>query len=205
MSLYGSSTLLSRSNSIRALLGFGPGTILFIYLSVPLFFGKPKKIHLPSIADRIKSKRASWKGSLLSIMGRVELVKSVIQGTLLYSFQVYAWPVSLIKSLDKWICCFNWSSDIATRKLVTVAWNKVAAAFAEGGLGIRPLRLLNHVAMLKLAWQLVTAESSWALLIRARFFRGNHRVAFHVSSSIWYSLCPFLDVITDNSQWQIGW
>jgi len=36
------------------------------------------------IADRIKTKLATWKGFLLSIMGRVQLVKSIVHGMLVY-------------------------------------------------------------------------------------------------------------------------
>jgi hypothetical protein len=57
--------------------------------------GKPKHIHLCALADRIKTKLATWKGSLLSILGRVQLARSIIHGMPTYSFQVYLWPVSL--------------------------------------------------------------------------------------------------------------
>jgi len=41
------------------------------------------------ITDRIKTKLSTWKGTSLSIMGRVQLVKSIIHGMLVYSFHVY--------------------------------------------------------------------------------------------------------------------
>lgn len=85
------------------LFSFGAGKLPFTYLGVPLFQGKPKVCHLQQIADRIKLKLGHWKGSTLSIMGRVMLVKSIIHGMLLYSFQIYSWPISLLKTLDRWI------------------------------------------------------------------------------------------------------
>ncbi|AES77667.1 hypothetical protein MTR_7g013500 [Medicago truncatula] len=45
--------------------------LLFIYIGIPIFKGKPKFIHLKYILDKVKSKLAIWKGSLLTIMGRV--------------------------------------------------------------------------------------------------------------------------------------
>lgn len=66
---------------------------------MPLFNDKPKVCHLQGITDRVKAKLSNWKGSTLSIMGRVMLVKSVILGMLLYGFQVYPWPISLLKTL----------------------------------------------------------------------------------------------------------
>jgi len=71
--------------------------------------------------DKIKLKLASWKGTLLLVMGHLLLVKLVIQGLLLYSFKVYPWPMSFIKSIDYWICNFIWSGDIYHKKLVIVA------------------------------------------------------------------------------------
>jgi hypothetical protein len=70
----------SRLLSITNLLGFGSGSIPFNYLGCPIFVGKPKTIHFKAITDKIKMKMASWKGVLLSIMGRVQLVRSIIHG-----------------------------------------------------------------------------------------------------------------------------
>lgn len=74
-------------------------------------------------------------------MGRVQLVNSIINGMLLYSFKVYAWPVSLLKSIDKWIRKFVWSGDINTKKIVVVDWHRLCGPLKESGLGIRSIRL----------------------------------------------------------------
>jgi len=65
-------------DNIVNLLGFTKGSLPFTYLGAPIFKGKPKKIYFQSIADKVKLKLASWKASLLSIVGRVQLVKSVV-------------------------------------------------------------------------------------------------------------------------------
>ena len=59
------------------------------------------KVHFRPIVDRIKVKLVVWKGLLLSIMGRVQLAKSVISIMLVYPFHVYPWPISLLKQLNK--------------------------------------------------------------------------------------------------------
>lgn len=106
----------SRSNIISSILGFSVGHLPLNYLGVPIFKGKPKKHHLQPIVDKILVKLAAWKGSLLSIMGRVQLIKSIIHGMDLYSFHVYAWPRSLLKYLDRCIKNFIWSGDVSIRK-----------------------------------------------------------------------------------------
>jgi len=83
--------------------GFSVGTHPFQYLGCPIFQGKPKCIHFQPIGDRIKVKLATWKDVLLSIMGRVQLVKFIVHGMLFYSLRIYRWPVRLLHMLDRWI------------------------------------------------------------------------------------------------------
>jgi len=86
----------ARIDHIAELIGFNKGSLPFTYLGVPIFKGKPKKSHLQPIADRIKSKLSAWKASLLSIAGRVTLVKSVIHGMLVHFISIYSWPKKLL-------------------------------------------------------------------------------------------------------------
>lgn len=181
----------SRITEIKGILGFSQGNIPFTYLGVPIFKGKLKVIYLQPIADRIKAKLAAWKGSLLSIMGRCQLVNSVINGMLLYNFKIYAWPVSLLKSIDRWIRNFIWSDNIHVKKAVTVAWKHLCKPTDEGGLGLRSIRSINSAAMLQLCWNVTVSQEEWAGLLRARFFRKGAPYLSYVRPSIW----PVLEVL----------
>jgi len=121
-------------NMLAQLSGFTLGSIPFQYLGCLIFQGKPKYIYFQPIVDRIKVKLATWKGVLLSIMGRVQLVKSIVHGMLVYSFHIYRWPIRLVKMLDCWIKNFVWSGDIYTRKICTVSWKQVCLPWESGGL-----------------------------------------------------------------------
>ncbi|XP_062020822.1 uncharacterized protein LOC133737235 [Rosa rugosa] len=46
---------------IKRLLGFKLGTTPLTYLGVPIFKGKPRRIHLQAIADKAKSRLVGWK------------------------------------------------------------------------------------------------------------------------------------------------
>jgi len=121
------------------MLGFNVGSLPFNYLGVPIFKGKPKAGYFQPVLDKIKTKLASWKASLLSFSRRVHLIKSVIQSMLIYSITVYSWPVSLLKELERYVRNFIWSRDLNSKELVTVAWKNVYSPVDEGGLGIRSL------------------------------------------------------------------
>ncbi|MCI10694.1 RNA-directed DNA polymerase (Reverse transcriptase), partial [Trifolium medium] len=101
-----------------------------------IYSGKPKACWLQPIADKIQSKLSTWKASLLSMAGRVQLVRAVIQSMLIYSISLYSWPSSLINHIEKCVKNFIWSGDIEKRKLVTVAWKKLCRPFAQGGLNL---------------------------------------------------------------------
>lgn len=58
-----------RLRVISDLLQYFHSDIPFNYFGVPIFKGKPTRRHLYCVADKIKCKLASWKGSILSIMG----------------------------------------------------------------------------------------------------------------------------------------
>lgn len=65
-------------STVVNLLGFNIGSLPFTYLGAPIFKGKPNTVHFQPIAVKIKLKLASWKAYLLSITGRVKLVKLVV-------------------------------------------------------------------------------------------------------------------------------
>jgi len=85
--------------AIATNIGFNIGTLPFIYLGVPIFKGKPKIAYFQPLVHRIKLKFSAWEASLISIAGRVQLVKSVIQSMLLHCISIYSFLVKLIKEI----------------------------------------------------------------------------------------------------------
>jgi len=182
--VYYGSISATRIDLITDMIGFNKGSLPFNYLGVPIFKGKPKRSHLQGIADNIKSKFCAWKSSLLSIAGRVLLVKSVIQGMLIHSLSIYSWPTALLKEIEAWCKNFIWSGNISQWKLVTVSWSKSCKSLHQGGLGLRSLTVLNEAANMKMCWELRNSKESWAKLLRSKVFRGRRAISHHIYSSI---------------------
>jgi mannosylglycoprotein endo-beta-mannosidase len=202
--IFSGSITQGRLNLIVQLFNFNLGSLPFNYLGIPIFKGKPKSSVLQPIADRIKLKLSAWKASLLSIAGRVQLVRSVIQSMLTYSISIYSWPSSLLKDLEKCIRNFIWSGDIEKRKLVTISWQKMCRPLEQGGLNLRSLISLNTASNLKLCWSLFNDDSSWAKLLRDRVFRKRKTSQHHIFSSIWSSVKEEFEIIRENSVWSLG-
>jgi len=203
-SIYAGSITNHRLNQIAQNIGFSIGSLPFQYLGVPIFKGKPKYIYFQPIADKVKCKLAAWKASLLSMVGRVQLVKSVVQSMLLHCLSIFSWPVKLLKYLEKWMRNFIWSGDINQRKLVTVSWHKVCKPIKEGGLGIRNLSDINEAGNLKNCWDIMQSDLQWAQLVRSRVLRDNKPINHHVFSSIWSSAKHKFSTLQEQVTWKIG-
>ncbi|KAF1890286.1 hypothetical protein Lal_00013539 [Lupinus albus] len=132
------------------------------------FFHKVTKITQASKAlstlrdDKIIAKLATWKCNSLSIMVRVELVK--------------------------YIRNFIWSGDTRTRKLVIVAWKTVCTSLKARGLGLKSIKHMNHAALLKLSWEMISSQHEWALFCRLRFGREASPSPRYYKSSIWHGI-----------------
>ncbi|MCH94279.1 putative ribonuclease H protein, partial [Trifolium medium] len=202
--IYAGAVTPQRLQFIADQLGFNIGTLPFIYLGAPIFKGKPKRVHFQAVADKIKSKFSAWKASHLSMAGRVQLIRSVIQGMMMHTISVYSWPTSLIKDIERWMRNFIWSGDVNQRKLVTVAWHRVCSPFNEGGLGLRSLSKLNEATNLKLCWEISQSNLQWAKFIRHRVIKGSKPISYHIFSSIWSGVKNKFQEVCCNSFWQIG-
>ena len=163
----------SRRHSISNFLGIPLGSAPFMYLGAPIFHGKPRASYFHQIVDKIRIQLSSWVSSFLSMAGRLQLIKSVIFSMLVYTFQVYEWPVSVVWKIEVWCRNFLWSGSIDKRGIPLVAWKSCCSPIAEGGLGLKQLVLLNRSLLLKRCWEIYTAQSEGCAFIRNRLSRRN--------------------------------
>ena len=171
---------------------------------MPIFKGKSKASYFQPIIDKIKVKLASWKASLLTFAGRLQLVKSVVHNMLIYSITIYSWPSSLIKELEKYFRNFIWSGDLYSKKQVIVAWKTVCTPIEEGGLGIRSLSKLNEATNLKLCWEMLDSDRQWATFLRSRVLRGNKFIGYHIFSSVWSGIKAQAYHVLNSFRWLLG-
>lgn len=78
------------------LTGLSEGGVPFIFLGTPIFRGAPKTDYFRKLSDEIVCKMNKWKGSTLSLAGRVCMVKSVIIPSFIHVMRVYILPAAII-------------------------------------------------------------------------------------------------------------
>jgi len=72
---------------------------------------------------------------------------------------------------------------------------------AEGGLDIKPTRLINEALILKLSWDLIATETQWSILFKKRFFSNGQSSMRYFKSSVWSGIKVHIGTILINSLW----
>ncbi|XP_057770242.1 uncharacterized protein LOC130990061 [Salvia miltiorrhiza] len=197
---FGSKVPTERRRAIQRAMGFAIGNLPVIYLGVPIFIGRPRASYFMPIFDRIVQKFARWKGLQLSIAGRLCLVRSVIQSSIVHSMMVYRWPKSLLHSLDKKCRNFVWTGNIDERPKCSVSWGRVCAPKEEGGLGIKSFTLMNQSFLMKLAWKMIKGVDWAHKIMRSRYLTpfgyAKEQIA---NSSIWLGVKHEINNLVEDS------
>ena len=134
-----------------------------------MFWGRPKPHYFDETFCKVKRSLASWKGSSLSLAGRICLVNSVITSKLVYSFMSYLCPSSLIKRMNVFIRNFIWKGNVSDSFGVRVNWDTCCLPINLGGLGIKNLSIFNKSLQISLAWNLLSGKSVGLDFVRSQF------------------------------------
>lgn len=111
---------------------------------------------------KISSSFHSWSAKLLFFAGRLQLLKTVIFGTVTFWSSAFILPKGCIKAIESLCSRFLWSGNVEKRSIAKVAWTTVCLPKNEGGLGLRSLSIWNKVMCLKFIWLILSkAPSLW--------------------------------------------
>ncbi len=121
------------------------------------------------LVNNMRNRLQSWKSRLLSVAGRLTLVKAVLSSMPLYHLSIFAMPVTVCNDCEKIFRCFLWSGSADGKCFSKARWELVKKPVEFGGLGVGDLLHRNKSFMLKGVYQLVNGSSKvWARQIRIR-------------------------------------
>jgi hypothetical protein len=130
------------------------------YLGLPLCLDPPN-FFWGSLVDKLHSKLAGWKGSLLSQAGKLVVLKVVLQSSPLYALSVFKIPRKYANAIDKIQKNFLWTGMETKKRMALIAWDKVCKPVEKGGLGLRKVSEMNDFLMAKLLWRLFKDKGEW--------------------------------------------
>ena len=142
----------------------------FKYLGM-LIGGNPRRIEFWNpVVDKIKTRLSRWRGKMLSLAGRICLIKSVISALPLFYFSFFKAPIVVRNHIRRIQARFLWGWGFEERKIAWVKWTKVCSPVAAGGLGIKDIGCFNDALFTKWKWRFKSAEEGlWREVLEARY------------------------------------
>nr|KAJ0221413.1 hypothetical protein LSAT_V11C200101220 [Lactuca sativa] len=143
------------------------------YLGLPLISTRLFIRDCKRLVDKVRKRIGDWRNKFLSYSGRLQLISSV-----LFSFPVY-WassmliPMSVIKEIEKMMKNFLWNHDESKKGRAKVAWSAICKPVANGGLGLRSLRMWNKAILSKRIWMILSdVDSLWVKWVKFNLLKG---------------------------------
>lgn len=119
------------------------GSLPLKYLGVPLHHSKLHREDIQPLVDTIIKRIADWRGKLLSIAGRLVLIKSCLASIPIYLLSFIKFPKWAINLINSHMAHCLWNDLDGNRSYHLVNWPTVCLRKEYGGLGIPDLRDLN--------------------------------------------------------------
>ncbi|GKA00995.1 RNA-directed DNA polymerase, eukaryota, reverse transcriptase zinc-binding domain protein [Tanacetum coccineum] len=120
------------------------------------------------MVERVRRRLSTWKMKMLSIGGRLTLLKSVLGSMPIFHMSIFKVPSGIIHILESIRGKFFNGHEISSRKPSWVQWKTVLAPKANGGLGISSLFALNRGLLFKWVWRFLAHDSTlWSRVVKA--------------------------------------
>src|ERR1043165_4815599 len=92
-------------------LGCRRGNVPFIYLGIKVGAKMTRVCNWDPVIKVIKNRLSSWKAKILSIGGRLVLIKSVLESLPVYYLSLYKAPKAVIDSMEAIMRRFLWAGS----------------------------------------------------------------------------------------------
>jgi len=144
--------------------------IPFKYLGITIGSNHRRSKFWIPIVDKIRSRLSRWKGIMLSMSGRICLIKLVISSLPLYYFFFFKAPIDICNMITRIQTKFLWGWASKGRKIAWVYWKMVCSPVEVGGLGIKYIGCFNDVLLAKWKWRLGNmGKGLWREILTARY------------------------------------
>lgn len=179
------------------------------YLGVNFKLRGGRVANVQYLVEKLNSKLQGWKAKLLSQVGRITLISSMLQSMPLYTLSYFKVPETICDKLDAitWNDVW-WGHDPRARKLHLINWNDVCKPKSEGGVGLKRFKLMNQAMLGKQFWRIAhNPQSLLAKTLKGKYFpRGSiHDCSPKPHNSwIWRNIIKTENVKLKEGKWWIG-
>lgn len=139
-------------------MGCNTSSLPIKYLGLPLDSMKLKKTDWNPVIHMVQTRLSMWQGSLLSVAGRLTLIKSTLASMPIYFMSLFVMPEQVRHSLETHIGRFLWNGKSAWRYMAKVPWQLICEPWENRGLAIKPLKLQNIGLLMNWIWKFKIAN-----------------------------------------------
>ncbi|XP_073029325.1 uncharacterized protein [Primulina eburnea] len=142
---------------ITDITGFGVGILPFRYLGIPLVAIWVRFSDFNLLLDAMATKISSWPRNSLSYEGKLELIRSVLQGMKCFWFSILPIPSAVIDAI--YAMCRKFGCPT---KHPPIAWDVLCKPCDDGGMGLKNLKAWNKALLAKTLWKIhLKKDSLW--------------------------------------------
>ena len=158
--------LLSAAETLHCKVGHFP----ISYLGLPVGGNSSRIITWDPIIERLRQKLASWKGNLLSLGGRLTLIKATLSSLPLYFMSIFPVPSGVIDKITSIQRNFLWAKGQGNTSLPLVRWDVLQLPKNWGGLNISNLLFRNLGLLFKWLWRYnLEPKALWRTVIQSKY------------------------------------
>ncbi|GKA23216.1 RNA-directed DNA polymerase, eukaryota [Tanacetum coccineum] len=129
------------------------------------------------IIDKLHSRLSKWKCKVLSVGGRLTLLKSL-----------YKAPKVVLTTMETIRRKFFYGIQGGEKKITWVKWSKILAAKKYGGLGVSSFFALNRALLFRWVWRFVSQDNSLWCRVISSIHGSCFPQSSPQSSSVWCSI-----------------
>ena len=176
------------------------------YLGCPIIKGRAKLIYFEDLLQKFQARLQGWYTKLLSNMGRIVLIQSVLNSMPIHLLTSLNLPKGIISRMNSIMASFLWSGKANTRKRHWCSWKKITMPKEEGGLGFRKFEEVQQAFRMKQVWGLLNGRSLWAKFFVDKYCNKGHllrspRLSY---SKAYRMLYPWFEEVVNNSLKLVG-
>nr|GEV20710.1 RNA-directed DNA polymerase, eukaryota [Tanacetum cinerariifolium] len=120
------------------------------------------------VIDNVRKRLSKWKMKVLSVGGRLKLLKSVLGSTPIYYMSMFIVPMHVINKLESIRSHLFNGVDPNVRNTSFIKRDNVLASKEKGGLGVSSFFSINRALIFKWIWGFRSQSNSlWSRVIKA--------------------------------------
>ena len=140
----------------------------FSYIGFPGLANMGRIENWDIVVKKFKKRLANWKVKVISISGRLTLLRSILGSLVIYYMSLFKMPENVIKTLEMIRARFLWGGLELKRKIACIKWMVVLNSKDKGGLSVGSLKALNIMLLWKWAWRFFNNKNSiWIGVIKS--------------------------------------